>query len=370
MKRILYVGVPVLALGALACKQEAPKPAPAPAAAAAPATAAPVKPAEPEVPSEIDANRLTAFAALPPDLAGKAELTEPRIALGRMLFYDTRLSKNHDISCNSCHTLTNYGVDGKPTSDGHKGQKGDRNSPTVYNAAGHFVQFWDGRAADVEAQAKGPVTNPVEMALKDDKAALAVLKSIPEYVKAFKAAFPKDKDPVTFDNAAKAIGAFERKLVTPAKWDKFLAGDKNALTAAEKQGFNTFVEVGCTTCHNGSLVGGGMYQKLGLAKAYPDQSDLGRFKETKAETDKMMFKVPSLRNIEKTGPYFHHGKVATLEDAVKQMADYQLARQLSDKQVTLIVGWLKTLTGEIPADYSKVPELPKSSKTTPKADPT
>ena len=192
-----------------------------------------------------------------------------------MLYYEPRLSKGQDISCNSCHMLDKYGVDLQPTSDGHKGKQGDRNSPTVYNAAGHFVQFWDGRAADVEEQAKGPVMNPVEMAMPSEKRVVAVLKSIPEYVELFKQAFPEDKDPVSYRNMARAIGAFERKLVTPSRWDKFLRGDSRALTNEEKAGFNLFMETGCQACHMGTYLGGNMYQMLGLAKPWPDASDPG-----------------------------------------------------------------------------------------------
>lgn len=319
---------------------------------------------------QIDPAKLQMFAKLPDVVPAKAgPATEEKIALGRMLFYEPRLSANQQVSCNSCHTLSNYGVDGQPTSEGFKGQHGDRNSPTVYNAAAHFVQFWDGRAPDVETQAKGPVLNPVEMALPDAKAAVAVLKSMPEYVKAFKAAFPGEKDPVTFDNVAIAIGAFERKLMTPSRWDKFLAGDQTALTAEEKAGFNKYTELGCQTCHVGSLVGGNLYQKLGLMKPYPDSSDPGRFKVTRSEADRMVFKVPSLRNVEKTGPYFHNGKVPTLEQAVAQMAEYQLGKQLSEAEVKSVVAFLKTLTGEIPADYIKQPALPKSTAKTPKPVP-
>jgi cytochrome c peroxidase len=321
-------------------------------------------------PSEtIDPAKLSMFSPLPESIPSKAgALTEEKVSLGRMLFYDTRLSKSQKISCNSCHDLAKYGVDGEPTSDGHKGQKGDRNSPTVYNAAAEFVQFWDGRAADVEEQAKGPVLNPVEMAMTDDKAVLKVVKSIPEYVAAFQKAFPEDKDPVTYDNMAKAIGAFERKLVTPSRWDKLLKGDQNALTAEEKVGFNTFLEASCQTCHAGTLMGGNMYQKAGLVKPWPNQLDPGRFKVTKADADKMMFKVPTLRNIEKTGPYFHDGKTATLAEAIKIMGDFQLGTTLTDAQVKSIGTWLKTLTGEIPTDYIKPPELPKSTPRTPKPD--
>jgi cytochrome c peroxidase len=218
----------------------------------------------------IDPAKLKMFKPVADVVAPKdGTLTEEKVALGRMLYYDTRLSKSQKISCNSCHNLAKYGVDGEPTSDGHKGQKGDRNSPTVYHAAGQFVQFWDGRAKDVEEQAKGPVLNPVEMAMVSDKAVVATLKSMPEYVAAFKKAFPNAKDPVTYDNVGKAIGAFERKLVTPSRWDKFLKGDETALTAGEKAGFNAFASAGCATCHAGTYLGGNMFQKAGLVKAWP-----------------------------------------------------------------------------------------------------
>ena len=230
----------------------------------------------------------------------------------------------------------------------------------------HFVQFWDGRAPDVEEQAKGPVLNPVEMAMASEKDVIAVLKSMPEYVDAFKKAFPGEKDPVTYDNVGKAIGAFERKLITPARWDKFLKGDATVLTAEEKAGFNTFSSAGCETCHAGALLGGNMFQKIGSVKPWSDTSDPGRFKVTKSEADRLMFKVPSLRNIEKTGPYFHDGKTATLKEAIVKMADYQLGKTLNDADVQAIETWMKSLTGTIPVDYIKEPVLPKSTPKTPK----
>jgi cytochrome c peroxidase len=318
------------------------------------------------VSATIDPAKLTAYAPLPDAVPGKEPITEEKVALGRMLYYEPRMSKSQKISCNSCHMLAKYGVDNDPTSDGHKGQKGDRNSPTVYNAAINFVQFWDGRAPDVEEQAKGPVLNPVEMAMTSEKEVIAVLKSMPEYVAAFKKAFPQDKNPVTYDNVGKAIGAFERKLITPSRWDKLLKGDQAALTSEEKAGFNTFVASGCQTCHAGALIGGNMYQKIGAVKPWPDTSDPGRFKVTKSQGDMFVFKVPSLRNIEKTAPYFHNGKIATLKEAIAKMVDHQLGTTLNDAEVQSIETWMKSLTGEIPADLIKEPELPKSTSKTPK----
>ncbi len=341
----------IFAVGLAACSSQ---PAPAPAASA---------------PPTVEKDRLSVFAPLPasvPSASGAANAD--LVTLGRMLYYEPRLSKSQTISCNSCHDLAGYGVDGQPTSDGHKGQKGDRNAPTVYNAAAHFAQFWDGRAADVEAQAKGPVLNPVEMAMPGEARVIEVLKSMPEYVELFKKAFPNDKQPITYDNMAAAIGAFERNLMTPSKWDALLGGDQSALTAEEQVGLKTFLDTGCQACHNGALLGGTSYQKLGAAKAFPNLSDPGRFKVTKSEADKGSFKVPSLRNVEKTGPYFHDGKEASLDVAIRDMAEYQLGNKLTDEQVRQIGVFLKVLTGRIDPEYIKPPVLPKSTAKTPKPD--
>lgn len=352
----------VFASGLLACN-DPPKPVEQ--------KTAPMEPAAPPKPT-FNINMVAAFKpALPKEFENKADpITEEKIALGRMLYFDKRLSKNQDLSCNSCHILEKYGVDGEKTSPGHKGQRGARNSPTVYNAAGHFVQFWDGRSPDVEDQATGPVLNPVEMALPDDAAVKKVLSSIPEYVAAFKKAFPEDKDPVSLKNAGRAMGAFERRLVTPSPWDKLLEGDEKALTDEQKEGFMTFLNSGCTACHMGTLVGGTSYQKVGSVQPWPNQADQGRFDETKNEADKMMFKSPSLRNVTETAPYFHDGSAATLEEAVKMMGKYQLGRDLSDADVKSIVAFLGALKGELPMEYIKEPELPKSTAKTPKPDPT
>ncbi len=326
------------------------------------------KPAEPPPGVAVDKARLAAFGALPARMEA-TPASPAAIDLGRALYYDARLSKNQDISCNSCHQLDKSGVDGNPTSPGHKGQLGGRNSPTSVNAAGHFVQFWDGRAADVEAQAKGPVLNPVEMAMPDEASVVKVLKSIPGYKPMFDAAFPGEADPITYDNMAKAIGAFERGLVSPAKWDQYLGGDDAALSDAEKQGFNDFVDAGCTACHGGTYVGGATYQKLGLVNAWPDATDLGRFGVTGVETDKMVFKVPGLRNITQTGPYFHDGKTASLDEAVQKMGHHQLGKALTDAQVQSIVTWLGALEGKLDPAYVAKPALPESGPDTPKPDP-
>lgn len=318
---------------------------------------------------EVDQEFLANFKPAPAVMEdAKNPVTEEKVQLGRMLYYEHRLSRNQKISCNTCHLLDKYGVDSASTSTGHKEQKGSRNAPTVYYAAGHILQFWDGRAADVEEQAGGPMLNPVEMAMPKAEIVEATLKSMPGYVDAFKKAFPQDKNPVTFGNAAKAIAAFERKLVTPSRWDKFLEGDKTALSSEEKAGFLAFYKAGCHSCHNGPFLGGLLYQKAGLRKPWPSQKDQGRFEVTKKDADKMMFKVPSLRNIEKTGPYFHDGSVPALEEAIRLMGEHQTERPLTDTEVKQIATWMKSLTGELPAEYIKKPELPASTDKTPKPE--
>ncbi|MDR3700982.1 MAG: cytochrome c peroxidase [Candidatus Sulfopaludibacter sp.] len=319
-------------------------------------------------PPTVEPASLKSFAALP---AAPAVLADnpmaAKIELGRMLYYDARLSKGQTVSCNSCHRLSEYGVDGQPTSEGHAGQRGTRNSPTVYNAALQFVQFWDGRAPDVEKQAGGPMLNPVEMAMPSEMAVVAVLKSMPGYLAAFRKAFPGDKDPVTFAHAVEAIGGFERGLITPSRWDRFLQGDQAALTAEEKSGFNHFLAAGCDTCHSGVLLGGNAFQKLGVAKDYSDTTDTGRYQVTRNESDRMFFKVPTLRNVAMTGPYFHNGKIATLADAVDQMAEFQTGRQLAAADRDAIVTFLKCLTGDLDGNYVRQPDLPKSTSRTPRA---
>jgi len=309
---------------------------------------------------------LAGFGPLPDEMPlANAETTPAKIELGRILYYEPRLSKNQQISCNSCHGLNTFGVDNKPVSNGHMEKTGSRNSPTVYNAAGHIAQFWDGRAADVIEQAKGPILNPVEMAMPDEATVVKTLKSIPGYVELFKKAFPGDKDPVTYDNMAEAIGVFETKLVTPSRWDAFLEGDKGALTDAEKMGFNKFMENGCNTCHSGPYMGGHLYHKLGLVKAWPGVEDLGRYDVTEKESDKFFFKVPSLHNIAKTAPYLHDGSIESLDTMIAMMAEHQMGRELTDADVKSIKTFLIALTGEIPAEYVKEPELPPSGPNTP-----
>lgn len=315
-----------------------------------------------------DPTHLALFKPLPAEMTAEGRsLTPEKVALGRMLYFDTRLSKNHDLSCNSCHLLDSFGVDGKATSPGHKGQLGTRNSPTVYNAALHIAQFWDGREPDVEAQAKGPVLNPVEMAMASEEATVAVLKSIPGYVQAFGAAFEGD-DPVTYDHMAEAIGAFERKLVTPDRFDVYLQGDGGAITPEERAGLDLFVSTGCMTCHMGAGLGGAMYQKLGLVEPY-ETADTGRHAFTGDDADKYFFKVPSLRNITKTGPYLHDGSVTDLGETVALMAKYELGKELTPEQTASMVTFFGALEGTPDAEYIAMPELPESGPETPAPDP-
>lgn len=325
--------------------------------------------ASPLVSSAASDPALAFFKALP-KVADCAEnpINESKVDLGKKLYFDKRFSKSQTISCNSCHGLDKFGVDGQPTSEGFRGQHGGRNAPTVLNAALHLAQFWDGRAPTVEEQAKGPVLNPIEMAMPDKEHVITVINSIPGYVELFAKAFPGEKEPVNYDNFGKAIGAFERHLLTPSRFDEFLGGKDDALTADEKAGLQKFVSTGCVTCHNGVAVGGAMYQKLGLVKAWPDLKDEGRSAISKNEAEKHFFKVPSLRNIEKTGPYLHDGSIKELPVMVRKMAEHQLGKELTDADCASIVTFLKSLTGKLPGSLAAEPTLPASGPNTPKAE--
>jgi cytochrome c peroxidase len=305
------------------------------------------------------ASQARAIFGILPEEASSADnpVTDAKVKLGQLLYFDPRLSISGEISCNSCHGLDNFGVDGEPTSKGHEGQRGDRNAPTVFNAALHVAQFWDGRAADVEEQAKGPVLNPVEMAMPQPDVVEKRLREMPGYVALFKAAFPGESQPVSFDNMAKAIGAFERRLLTPSRFDLFQAGDTGALSAQEQKGLRTFIDVGCITCHNGATVGGQMFQKLGLVEPF-ETEDTGRYKLTGKESDKFVFKVPSLRNVTETGPYFHDGSVKELSQAVRLMGRHQLGKQLTDAQVADILSFFESLKGKADPRLVTRPSLP------------
>lgn len=284
------------------------------------------------------------FGSLPATMPGAEQDTPAQIALGKKLYFETALSVNGTQSCNSCHRVDDEraGVDNEPTSPGAKGQRGDRNSPTSWNAGFHVAQFWDGRAATLEEQAKGPILNPVEMAMPTEAEAVARLQEA-GYASEFKTAFPNATDPLSYDTMARAIAAFERTLITRDRFDLFLNGDDRALTEAELKGMQAFVNTGCIACHSGATLGGKMYQKMGLVNPYPNTRDEGRKAVTGNPADQFVFKVPALRDISRTAPYFHDGSVATLEQAVIDMAWYQLGRKLNAEEATSIATFLRAL---------------------------
>lgn len=286
------------------------------------------------------------LAVLPERMPGAEKDTPQRVKLGEKLFHEKRLSVNNQQSCNSCHRVDAGlgGVDNDPTSAGTFSKRGDRNAPTVLNAGFHFAQFWDGRAPSLKEQAKGPILNPGEMAMPNPVEVIKRLSADKVYQAMFKAAFPSDPSAINYENLAEAIASFERTLRTNDRFDDFLKGDDKALTPAELTGLNTFLQTGCTTCHNGPALGGNSYQKVGLIKPYENKNDLGRFNVTKDDDDKFKFKVPSLRNIAITGPYYHDGAQATLPQAVKKMAEMQLGKDLTADETSQIVTFLNALT--------------------------
>ena len=294
-------------------------------------------------------------------------ITEEKIDLGKALFFDPRLSASGVFSCNSCHNLATGGDDNLEVSIGHGWQKGPRNSPTVLNAVLNEAQFWDGRADDLKAQAKGPIQAGVEMANTPANVE-KTLKSMPQYVTWFEGAFPEDADPVTFDNMAKAIEAFEATLITPAPFDAYLNGDDEALTDEQKKGLALFMSKGCVSCHSGVNVGGHGYYPFGLiekpgADVLPE-NDKNRFAVTATADDSYVFRAAPLRNIALTAPYFHSGKVWDLKQAVAIMGASQLGEDLSDQETDEIVAFLQSLTGKIPV--VTYPVLPAETADTPR----
>ncbi|WP_246525615.1 cytochrome-c peroxidase [Geomobilimonas luticola] len=311
----------------------------------------------------------TMFKPIPrsaPALEGNKQ-TPAKLLLGKMLYFDPRLSSSNLISCNTCHNVGLGGGDLQETSVGHGWQKGPRNAPTVLNAVFNVAQFWDGRAKDLMEQAKGPVQASVEMNNKPERV-VETLKSIPEYVSLFAKAFPGQKEPVTFDNMAKAIEVFEATLLTPdGQFDRYLKGDRKALGAREQDGLRLFMNKGCAACHSGVNVGGGGYFPFGVVEKPAGEirpvADTGRFKVTNTASDEYVFRSPSLRNIDLTPPYFHSGKVWKLGEAVAIMGSAQLGIKLNDDEARNIVAFLGTLTGRQPkVEY---PILPPNSPTTP-----
>lgn len=283
-------------------------------------------------------------------------IPQNKIDLGEKLFFDKALSKNGTISCNSCHNLSSYGVDNKSFSLGDTKKLGGRNSPSVIYASTHAMQFWDGRAKDVEEQAGGPLLNPVEHGIPNKEFLEKKIRAIPEYQIAFKNVFPNEAEPITFANITNAIGAFERQLMPKSKFDAYLDGNEEALNEKEKKGLTAFIDNGCITCHSGVALGGQMMQKFGLYGDYSKLThsktiDMGLYDRTKKEGDQFMFKVPSLRNCEKTYPYFHDGSVTSLKEAIKIMAKLQVNKDLSDTNVNDIEAFIKTLTADVDSKY-------------------
>jgi cytochrome c peroxidase len=325
--------------------RDAPVRATALVAAAVLSCSTPSKPSEGATPAAEPNAAITRepLAPLPPPPASNAALVD----LGRRLFDDRRLSSDATIACSSCHDLARGGVDGRARSIGVRGQSGMVNAPTVYNAALNFALFWDGRARTLEEQVDGPLTNPLEMDSRWSDV-LAKLRQDPQSAAAFSAIFP---DGVTAANVSRALAAFERTLVTRGSpFDRWLEGDADALSADEKEGYETFKSVGCVACHQGTNVGGNMLQRFGVLgdyfqdRGHVTEADYGRFNVTHNEADRFVFRVPSLRNVEYTAPYFHDGAAPTLQRAIQIMAEYQLGRSLTERQVTVIEAFLKSLS--------------------------
>lgn len=280
-------------------------------------------------------------------LPSAVKVDTQKVGLGKKLFTDPELSKDGTVACINCHNLYSGGADSAPVSTGVGGKNGNINSPTVFNASYNLAQFWNGRAKNLKDQVPGPMTNPVEMANSPQKI-VAKISSNPYYVKLFKLSYPIEG--ITMETIADAIAEFEKTLITPnSRFDQYLKGDIKALNKLEKEGFELFKNRGCIACHNGINVGGNMYQKFGVFAQYRDRfNSTGRYEVTKNPQDKYYFKVPSLRNVEKTAPYFHDGSVKTLEEAVQTMAYYQLGRKLSTDEIVKIAAFLRTLSGDLP----------------------
>jgi len=296
-----------------------------------------------------------------------ATITEPeKVELGKKLWFDPRLSMSGFISCNSCHNLSTGGSDNLPTSIGHNWQQGPINSPTVLNSSLSVAQFWDGRAANLQEQAGGPIANPMEMA-SSHVLAVDVINSIPQYREEFAKVYGSAD--VTIDNITDAIAVFEETLVTPnSRFDQWLKGDDKAITEQELAGYNTFKSIGCVACHNGPAAGGTSFQRMGVVEPYQTSNPAeGRAAVTGKDADRFTFKVPTLRNVELTYPYFHDGAYWTLEEATDVMARLQLGRKLDEQEIDNVVAFLKTLTGDQPT--FTMPILPPSTNDTPRPQP-
>ena len=303
------------------------------------------------------------FELLPKDMGTREfPVTPDRVSLGRKLFFDPRISVDGTVSCMRCHQASLYATDGLAKSHGAHDKLLPRNAATLFNTALQFKQHWRGEFENVEEQAKHALLG-LGLANPDYATAMARVKAIPGYTELFKKTFPDEADPVTADNWGKAFGAYERTLVTPSRFDEYLGGKIDALSAEERRGLRTFIDTGCANCHSGVGIGGGKFRKFGVAADYwkatgSKEIDKGRFELTKDSADLYVFKVPGLRNVEMTPPYFHDGSVGTLPEAVRIMAKVQLGKTLSDEDTGAIVTFLKSLTGTMPDDFANAPILP------------
>jgi cytochrome c peroxidase len=317
---------------------------------------------------DLEARARELFKPLPATMAKDAKPPAPdQIRLGKILFYESRISVDGTVSCARCHPLGLYAADGLKTSIGNRCAPNARNAPTILNAAGQIAEHWIGNRTDVEDQARQSVTGPASFGMPSRAEFENKLKAIAGYASLFGDAFPGEADPLNLDNFARAVGAFERTLVTPSPFDAFLSGDSAALTAGERKGLEVFIDVGCASCHSGTYVGGGMYGKFGVVRPYweltkSENPDEGRFAVTKSEGDRYVFKVPGLRNVVRTPPYFHDGSTESLETAVDIMSAVQLGADLSEEERGVILAFLGSLTGRLAEDALRIPELPASER--------
>jgi cytochrome c peroxidase len=372
MRTSFAVGLVALAIIA-ACDEKKAPPAPEPGPTATGESASTASSSKPSggIP-KFDPDQTRLFQPIPEGVE-KPTLDEAT-KLGQMLFWDTRLSASGKLACVTCHDFSKAGADGlmKPAvaarsndagaaDSGVAGAELPRNTPTVFNCGGSFAQGWDGRASTPEEFATLHTLDASVMGVADEQKLVAILSGIPAYAAAFKKAFPDDSPSISGETYGKAVGGFTKKLFARARWDKFLGGDKSAVTTEELSGFAMFVEAGCTSCHQGKYIGATQLQKLGMAKPWPPPAgnDAGRFTFSKQEMDRGMWKVPSLRNVTRTGPYLHDGSIATLAEISKLMARHQVGKEINDEQAGAIAKFLGTLEGDPPKVLTEKPSLPK-----------
>jgi cytochrome c peroxidase len=333
-----------------------------------PTTAASSAPSATPAKQTFDPSVLSFFAPLP-ESAGKPAIDDV-VKLGQALYFDARLSKGQDLSCASCHDLAKAGIDGQAQAVGNKKTKSKYNTPTVLNAAGSYAHGWLGQSSTLEELVVPHVVDASIMGMGEEKKIVELVASIPGYAPLFKKAFPDEKTSITGDTISRALATYVKKLLTPSKWDDLLRGEKTALSEEQLAGVMTFIDAGCTSCHQGKYIGASQGQKLGVAKPWPGPAgaEPGRFEVSKQEADRGVFKVPSLRNVTKTAPYIHDGSIATLEETVRLMAKHQAGKELTDAQVKSIVVFLGALSGEPAKELTTKPDLPASGPKTPKPE--